>query len=93
MDSRVFVQPKVLDAEVQVSKANQGETHFSCVIDAGLETLAGMAPFQIPSYVTVLLAAGTFFQRVVWAWAGRDGRGASLVPTGSQLLPFLFLKK
>lgn len=27
----MFVQLKVLDTEVQVSKANQGETHFSCV--------------------------------------------------------------
>ena len=77
MDSRVFVQPKVLDAEVQVSKANQGETHFSCVIDAGLETLAGMAPFQIPSYVTALLAAGTFFQR--WYGHGQAGMGVGLL--------------
>lgn len=91
MDSRVFVQPKVPDAEVHVSKANWGETHFSCMSDAGLETLAGIAPFQIPSYMTVLFAAGTFSQRMVWAWAGRCG--ALLVPPGSRLLPFLFLKK
>lgn len=93
MDSRVFVQLKVLDAEVQVSRANQGETHFSCVIDAGLEPLAGMAPFQIPPCVTVLFAAGAFPWRAVWAWAGRDGCGAPLGPPGSRLLPVVCLKK
>lgn len=70
MNSRVFVQPRVLDAKVQVSKANQEDTHFSCMRDSGLETLAGMAPFHIPPYMTVLFIAGTFPQRVVWAQAG-----------------------
>lgn len=93
MDSRVLVQPKVLDAEVHVSRANQAETHFSCMRDAGLEPLAGMAPFQIPPYMTALFPAGTFPQRLVWAWAGRDGCGAPLVPPGRLLFPFLFLKK
>lgn len=83
MDPRVFVQPKVLDAEVRVSKANQGETYFLCMRDTSLQTLAGMGPLQIPPYVTALFAAGTFSQRVVWAQAGRDGCGASVVPAGS----------
>lgn len=43
MDSRVFIQLKVLDAKVKVFRAYQGETHFSFVRDTGLETLAGMA--------------------------------------------------
>lgn len=44
-----------MDAKVRVFRANQGETHFSFVRDTGLETLAGMAAFQISSYVAVLI--------------------------------------
>lgn len=82
MDSRVFVQPKVLDAKVKVSRAYQGETHFSFVRDTGLETLAGMAPFQISSYVTVLVHCQDLPQRMVRPWADRD-EWASLVSPGS----------
>lgn len=79
MDSRVFIQPKVLDAKVKFFQAYQGETHFSFVRDTGLESPSGMALFQISSYVTVLVHCWDLPQRVVRAWIDRDG-WASLVP-------------
>lgn len=92
MDSRVFIQLKVLNAKVKVFRAYQGETHFSFVRDTGLETLSGMTLFQISSYMTVLGHCWDLPQRVVRTWVDRDG-WASLVPPRNRLLPFLFLNK
>lgn len=75
-NSRVYIQPKVLDAKVRVFRSCQGETHFSFVRNTGLETLAGMALFQISSYVTVLVHCWDLPQRGVGyhhRWIGMDG--------------------
>lgn len=71
-------------------EANQKEAHFPCVRGAGLKTLAGMVPFQNPSYVTLVFTAEIVPKSVVWC--GQAGMGVGLLwcPQGADYFLFCF---